>query len=461
MLHRSWIIIFTSCLILISLSFWTSQRYAWSAWNHFEENLVISDLTESNCDGWLKPTVRELGPAPKPPQGTKILFEEEDFVFNASWFTPERRCRESCCAQQYLLPAEKEKRALMCEISMKEIAEVRYGREGKAPFNPRMERGKYLTPVLTEKIAPCLQPGVSIKVERNDTSWFFDYMDPLIQVPYVIISGGGYGGDWPTPVLQEKQYISYRNLLHWFTIHPTEIHNGKLTQVPLGVDPFSSYRHDIERILEARSYENPFSLHRRNCFRKKANMDGPKNNGSDFDTLISFKPRSNPDQREPAWRLFCGSKPAEVSPVYVRHPDEESFAKCMYYGKSNLHSLFLDLDQATFGLSPRGMGYDCHRNWELLAMGVIPIVTRFRSFDTIFDDLPILILEEEWKNLTPARLRFLQQAYLDSDAFKTSSFNGWNKLFNAYWRSRVLQAGGRSAESRQNPITGENYHLLW
>ena len=51
-----------------------------------------------------------------------------------------------------------------------------------------------------------------------------------------------------------------------------------------------------------------------------------------------------------------------------------------------------------FVLSPFGNGMDCHRTWEALLCGCIPIV-RSSVFDELFDGLPVLIVKE-WTEIS-------------------------------------------------------------
>ncbi len=43
--------------------------------------------------------------------------------------------------------------------------------------------------------------------------------------------------------------------------------------------------------------------------------------------------------------------------------------------------------------SPVGNGRDCHRTWELLFFGVVPIV-RTSTLDALYDNLPVIIVSE-------------------------------------------------------------------
>ena len=50
-----------------------------------------------------------------------------------------------------------------------------------------------------------------------------------------------------------------------------------------------------------------------------------------------------------------------------------------------------------FIISPHGNGLDCHRTWEALHLGCIPIVKK-SSLDNMYDNLPVLIVNE-WSDI--------------------------------------------------------------
>ena len=51
------------------------------------------------------------------------------------------------------------------------------------------------------------------------------------------------------------------------------------------------------------------------------------------------------------------------------------------------------------GISVRGNGLDCHRTWEMLSLGMVPILRRTRTpFDDLFKDLPALLVDK-WSDL--------------------------------------------------------------
>jgi len=60
--------------------------------------------------------------------------------------------------------------------------------------------------------------------------------------------------------------------------------------------------------------------------------------------------------------------------------------------------VWMMMSQYTFIPSPPGAGPDCHRTWEALVLGCIPIV-RSSGLDPLFDGLPVWIVND-WTDIT-------------------------------------------------------------
>ena len=81
-----------------------------------------------------------------------------------------------------------------------------------------------------------------------------------------------------------------------------------------------------------------------------------------------------------------------------------------------------------FTLSPAGAGLDCHRTWEALLLGSIPVVLR-SPLDELFTRLPVVIVDD-WSEVTPARLRS------ELDRIARTSFE-FSQLELGYWTARI------------------------
>lgn len=82
----------------------------------------------------------------------------------------------------------------------------------------------------------------------------------------------------------------------------------------------------------------------------------------------------------------------------------------------------------SFVLSPTGVGLDCHRTWEALCLGCIPIV-KMVNFTKLFEDLPVLMIED-WADVTE---ELLQKTLAE---FSTRTFN-YDKLTLSYWTELI------------------------
>ena len=92
------------------------------------------------------------------------------------------------------------------------------------------------------------------------------------------------------------------------------------------------------------------------------------------------------------------------------------------------NSYIEDLSRHKFCISPKGKGVDCHRIWECLYLGVIPIVEKSIHM-SYFHDLPILFVD----NYNNISTEYLNQTYKD---FQKKSFN-MDKLSLSYWTRTI------------------------
>ena len=82
------------------------------------------------------------------------------------------------------------------------------------------------------------------------------------------------------------------------------------------------------------------------------------------------------------------------------------------------------ISESTFVLSPSGMGMDCHRTWEALVLGSIPIVCD-SPFTQLFEDLPVLIVKK-WSDINE---ELLDKTIVE---FRKRKFY-YDKLHLKYW----------------------------
>ena len=81
-----------------------------------------------------------------------------------------------------------------------------------------------------------------------------------------------------------------------------------------------------------------------------------------------------------------------------------------------------------FVLSPHGNGLDCHRTWEALALGCIPIVKQ-SGLDPLYEGLPVLIVHQ-WSDVSQS---LLEQTVVE---FSKRAFE-MERLTLNYWMRKI------------------------
>jgi len=81
-----------------------------------------------------------------------------------------------------------------------------------------------------------------------------------------------------------------------------------------------------------------------------------------------------------------------------------------------------------FVVSPWGGGIDCHRTWEALALGCVPIL-RSSELDHMFKGLPVLIVTS-WSEVTRERLDAFLKEHKSSEELP-------EKLTLKYWVNKI------------------------
>ena len=104
-------------------------------------------------------------------------------------------------------------------------------------------------------------------------------------------------------------------------------------------------------------------------------------------------------------------------------------------------------------ISPRGRGFDCHRTWEAIVLGVIPIVKSSVN-DALFKELPVLIInsyEEINNNL------MIENSALNNINLKKITLKYWVDLI--YLRKEALKKEISVIKSNKKVILKKHYPL--
>lgn len=200
--------------------------------------------------------------------------------------------------------------------------------------------------------------------------------------------------------------ITNDKIIHWFAQNAT-IDHPKLTQIPIGLDYHtlsSSLNHSWgDKQTPQEQEEILFNI---------------KNNSLSFDNR-EIKCYSN--FHFSLEGKYCNDRKDAI---------KEINKDLIYYEPNKISRTVSWQNQVkyAFVVSPLGNGLDCHRTWEALCLGNIPIV-RTSKLDPLYEDLPVLIIDS-WKDITN---NLLNETIIK---FKDQKFN-YNKLSLKYWMNKI------------------------
>lgn len=240
-------------------------------------------------------------------------------------------------------------------------------------------------------------------------SIFMTNFAPLINKKVIIVTNDS---DFDSPIFEKPvgkgdeinkeaivNFLNSDNCVHWFTQNCTLKH-PKVTPIPIGLD-YHTFSREMpcviqERLLNAikeKMGDKPFNQRLVKCYGNyHFNMDGKYYTSDRYDCFNN---------------------------VHKNLVDYES-------NMVSRNITWVNQTNYAFVLSPAGGGYDCHRTWEALILGSIPIVKRFNiPLEEVYEDLPVLIVDN-WSDINEELLS------KTLEKFKDRTFN-YEKLTLDYW----------------------------
>jgi len=222
--------------------------------------------------------------------------------------------------------------------------------------------------------------GESIYVHPTALGNFIRTYLPLLHFPFVLVSGDS-DTTVPSGVHAEATYIlAHPLLICWYAqncVEPSE----KLRQIPIGLDFHT---------MAARNHAwGP--------------KQSPESQMADLSRLRSLKvTKINKCYSNFHFLLNSQDRRDAISQV----PKNLAFYEPQRLLRINTWTNMINFK---YVLSPHGNGLDCHRTWEALALGCIPIV-RTSPLDPMFAGLPVLIIKE-WSDINQDFLDSFQPDY--------------------------------------------------
>ncbi len=242
--------------------------------------------------------------------------------------------------------------------------------------------------------------GDIIYVHMLNIGQFFANKHPHIKAKYILVSHG----HWRKLPGEYARYLDDHKIIAWFTKNADRVH-PKLHPIPIGLVNPSQPQGNITIVKNVIAKAKPL-----------------QDRNTDKLIVLNHLPNSNPSHRNNAYNILM-KQPFSIN----------------LHGKP--FALYMDdMSQFRFVASPFGLGPDCHRTWEAMYVGTIPIYPH-SPLDSLLADLPVVLIND-WKEVTAA---FLEEKYLEVKEKLANHAYNLDKLYADYWinKLRTLQRAHR------------------
>jgi hypothetical protein len=207
---------------------------------------------------------------------------------------------------------------------------------------------------------------------------------------------------------KSNEILNSPNLIHWYSQNLTKTDSSKLSAIPIGLDYHTigngkkGYEWWGKQETPKQQEEIIFKLNN-----TKFNERIPK-------LYINFAKSIRGRYGEKDRMESLDQIPKDLQIIEKDHiPRNETWTNMSKY---------------TFVLSPHGNGLDCHRTWEALVLGCIPVV-KTSSLDVLYEDLPVLIVNN-WSDINQDLLNSTIEEFINKN------FN-YDKLKLDYWIKQI------------------------
>jgi hypothetical protein len=273
-------------------------------------------------------------------------------------------------------------------------------------------------------------PSVFADIRDGELVWvrlswlrsFVKQVLPFITGRFVLVTGDS-DSCVPSEVVSEARAIlECHKVVHWYTQnYDGSIVSDRISPMPIGID----FHMLSERPIWGESVSSPA---------KQEQMLASIRQG-----LPSIRNRIPKVYVDFAWQQglglrhyrryhpLKGTKFHESRRRIARKMRQNELAFCQS-GPLPRNRMWRERGEYAFVLSPHGMGLDCHRTWEALALGHIVLVPS-SALDALYADLPVVTLKS-WSEITAHNLTNWQSIYAEG--------TGTNeKLRTRYWLERM------------------------
>lgn len=250
--------------------------------------------------------------------------------------------------------------------------------------------------IANAEICRDIEDGQLVWVRLSWLKSFVTQVLPRVKSRFVLVTGDS-DSCVPSEVMSEAQLIlECPHLVHWYTQnYDGSMHGKKISPIPIGIDFHVLSEKPMwgenvtspvqqEEILEfTRARLAPLALRI-----PKVYVDFAWQRGLGLLHYRRYHPLQGTNFRENRRRIakiICKKESAFCQPSPLSRTE-----------------MWQQRGRYAFVLSPHGMGLDCHRTWEALALGHIVLVPS-SSLDPLYANLPVITLNS-WDDITPGNL---------------------------------------------------------
>lgn len=389
-------------------------------------------------------------------------FSRATVVDRAPWMPQRKLCKATCCVETRAVSLDQDAHKIINTDDGRDLADLSLNKYKKNYVDRLQFQGENFH----QDFLPCLVPGTVFYMENhnNINQYFWRVLRPEIKVPFVLIMSGT-DGDTPA---SSVEYASDPLLIKVYGTNPF-INSRQRQQNKDAVDKFVpmglglSRQHPQEQLLlpylELNNFTNPF------LEKERWNFDTEP---LDFDRDVFVHFGLHREGRLKLFSILCPntttlppSAPREVLRDAER--DATSTGSCSRENTRRPTSSVLgDMSKFRFAISPVGVGWDCYRTYELLLMGVIPIIQeRIPESHELFQGLPIVHMANMDDITSKQDFVDVIQQYIKSDAFQKANFEqGWQRLFLEFRRTQVLKDANRTKDILKDEQGREYYQAF-
>ena len=242
--------------------------------------------------------------------------------------------------------------------------------------------------------------GETIYINTTAIPNFVTNYLPNIKYKFVLVSGDTDAGIPDDYVNETKIILDNPLLLKWYAQNCVLI-TDKLKQLPIGLDLHTLTKNPLwgplqkvsEQIDDIKMIQKINITKKNKCY---------SNFHFQMDTKFGYD-RIDAKNKIPNELMYY--EPTKV-------PRIDSWKKMIEY---------------KYVISPLGNGLDCHRTWEAIILGCIPIVKK-SGLDPMYEGLPVLIVND-WSDVTQDLLDNYKPDYSGINKIKLEY---WINLFNMY-----------------------------